>query len=140
MHRIIYLSSGIKIFSDDEINDLLRISRANNLKYDITGLLLYSDGNFMQILEGKKEAVEFIFEKIKKDNRHKNIILITNEPIKKRNFKDWKMGFSVIDVAFLEKHPEINPFELKFTSKIDVIISIFVETFLKSFKKSVLYN
>jgi hypothetical protein len=69
MHRIIYLSSGIKIFSDEEINDLLKVSRNNNEKNGITGLLLYSDGNFMQILEGEKEAVENTYKKIAK--RHK---------------------------------------------------------------------
>jgi hypothetical protein len=140
MHRIIYLSSGIKIFSDEEINDLLKVSRENNLKNDITGLLLYSDGNFMQILEGEKEAVENTYKKIQKDYRHKNLILIENQQIKNRSFSEWRMGYSVIDPNFLEKHPDVNPFELKKTSNIDKIISTFIDTFLNSFRNKVLYN
>jgi hypothetical protein len=140
MHRIIYLSSGIKIFSDEEINDLLKVSRNNNEKNGITGLLLYSDGNFMQILEGEKEAVESTYNKILNDKRHRNIILISKEPIKKRNFKEWKMGFSIVDNDFLEKHPEINPFNMKKTLKIDAIISVFIDTFLNSFRNRILYN
>jgi hypothetical protein len=140
MHRIIYLSSGIKIFSDEEINDLLKVSRNNNEKNGITGLLLYSDGNFMQILEGEKEAVESTYNKILNDTRHRNIILISKEPIKKRNFKEWKMGFSIVDNDFLEKHPEINPFNMKKTLKIDAIISVFIDTFLNSFRNRILYN
>jgi hypothetical protein len=140
MHRIIYLSSGIKIFSDEEINDLLKVSRNNNEKNGITGLLLYSDGNFMQILEGEKEAVESTYNKILNDTRHRNIILISKEPIKKRNFKEWKMGYSIVDPEFLNKHPEINPFELKKPTKIDAIITTFIDTFLNSFRNKVLYN
>jgi hypothetical protein len=140
MHRIIYLSSGIKIFSDEEINDLLKVSRNNNEKNGITGLLLYSDGNFMQILEGEKEAIENTYKKIANDIRHRNIILVVNEPIKKRNFKDWKMGFSIVDNDFLQKHPEINPFNMKKTLKIDAIISVFIDTFLNSFRNRILYN
>jgi hypothetical protein len=140
MHRIIYLSSGIKIFSDEEINDLLKVSRNNNEKNGITGLLLYSDGNFMQILEGEKEAVESTYNKILNDTRHRNIILISKEPIKNRNFKEWKMGFSIVDNDFLEKHPEINPFNMKKTLKIDAIISVFIDTFLNSFRNRILYN
>lgn len=140
MHRIIYLSSGVKIFSDEEINDLLKISRENNQKNGITGLLLYSDGNFMQILEGEKEAVESTYNKILNDTRHRNVILITNESIKQRNFSEWKMGYSIVDPEFLNKHPEINPFELKKPSKIDTIITTFIDTFLNSFRNKVLYN
>ena len=140
MYRIIYLSSGVKIFSDEEINDLLKVSRENNQKNGITGLLLYSEGNFMQILEGDKEAIERTYEKIQNDSRHKNIILITNESITQRNFSEWKMGYSIVDPEFLNKHPEINPFELKKTSKIDTIITTFIDTFLNSFRNKVLYN
>ena len=140
MHRIIYLSSGVKIFSDEEINDLLKISRENNQKNGITGLLLYSDGNFMQILEGEKEAVENTYNKIQNDTRHRNIILITNESIKQRNFSEWKMGYSIVDPQFLSKHPEINPFELKKPPKIDTIITTFIDTFLNSFRNKVLCN
>lgn len=82
MHRIIYLSSGIKIFSDEEIKNLLYVSRINNSKNGITGLLLYAEGNFIQILEGEKEVIEATYHKIQKDNRHKNIIVVTNESIK----------------------------------------------------------
>ena len=140
MYRIIYLSSAIKILSDDEINDLLTISRENNLKYDITGLLLYSEGNFIQILEGSKENVLKIFEKIKHDSRHRNIITVIKGPIVNRTFSDWKMGFSIIEPVFLKKHPEINPFLLKKSRNIDLITNTFIDAFLNSFRKNVLYS
>lgn len=140
MYRIIYLSSAIKILSDDEINDLLTISRENNLKHDITGLLLYSEGNFIQILEGSKENVLKIFEKIKHDSRHRNIITVIKEPIANRTFSDWSMGYSLLDPSFLNKHPEINPFRFKSSAYIDRIVKTFIETFLNSFRNKILYT
>ncbi len=140
MNRIIYLSSAIKLFSDEEINELLHQSRINNKKRNLTGLLLYSEGNFMQILEGNKDDIQNTFEKIKLDSRHKSIITIINEPLEKRSFSDWTMGYSLIDPAFLKNHPEINPFRLKNSTSIDIIIKTFIETFLNSFRNKVLYS
>lgn len=140
MYRIIYLSSAVELFSDEEINGLLTLSREKNLKYNITGLLLYSEGNFMQIIEGEKDDIQNLYGNIKKDLRHKNIITVINEPITKRTFSDWKMGFSIIDPIFLKKHPEINPFLSNKSTNTERIANIFIETFLKSFKNNVLYS
>ena len=140
MHRIIYLSSAIKLFTDEEINNLLQISRLNNELKDITGLLLYSEGNFIQILEGSKVDIQETFEKIKLDTRHKNIITIINEPIKNRTFSDWRMGYSLLDPSFLNTHPEINPFRFKNSTSIDLIVKTFIETFLNSFRNKILYT
>lgn len=140
MYRIIYLSSGIKIFSDEEINEILKTSRTNNLENNITGLLLYSDGNFIQILEGKKEDIEKTYGKISMDARHKNIILVSKGKIKERSFSDWEMGYSIIDPNFLKTHPEINPFQLKHSANLDVVTSTFITTFLNSFRNKILYK
>ena len=58
MKRIIYLSSGIRIFLDVEINELLNVSRRNNTKNSVTGLLLYSDGNFCKLLRVKMKCLK----------------------------------------------------------------------------------
>jgi hypothetical protein len=140
MFRIIYLSSAIEMFTDEEINNLLQISRANNEQKNITGLLLYSEGNFIQILEGSKEDVMDTFEKIKLDTRHKNIIIIVNEETESRTFSDWSMGYSLLDPSFLNKHPEINPFRFKSSASIDRIVKTFIKTFLNSSRNQILYT
>ncbi len=63
----------------------------------MTGLLLYLDGNFMQVLEGPEEAVMDIFGKIEKDIRHTNIIVILKDPIAEREFSEWSMAFLNLD-------------------------------------------
>lgn len=139
MKRIIYLSTGVTIFSDFEINDLLNVSRINNAKNGITGLLLYSDGNFLQIIEGENEMIDQLYINICKDRRHKNIINVVNKSIQERSFSNWEMGFSVVDINFLNNNPEINPFKIKTINTLDSVINSFIHTFLQSFRNQILY-
>ncbi len=71
MLRIIYLSSSVEYLNSEEIESLLSQSREKNIENDITGLLLYADGDFLQVIEGPKVAMLDLFESIKKDSRHK---------------------------------------------------------------------
>lgn len=97
MFYLIYVSSATKLMNDEELLFLLNQSRDNNLKLNITGMLLYKSGNFMQMLEGEKQTVLELFETIKKDERHKDVYTILTGDIEKRNFEDWSMGFCNMD-------------------------------------------
>ena len=140
MYRIIYLSSVTTNFSNEDIISLLDLSRRNNEVNEITGLLLYSDGNFLQIIEGKKKPLEKLFKKISLDSRHKNIIKVFHGKVSTRNYPKWKMAFSIIDESFYKNNiPDLNPFTLEDnTTKQDMIASIFIETFLRSNKDKIL--
>lgn len=140
MKHIIYLSSATELLSDEEINSLLKTSRENNKKNNITGLLLYCDGNFLQVLEGENDAIDSIFSVISNDSRHKNIIVVANEYIEKRSFDEWKMGYSIVDKNFLIQNKEINPFQLSTTNNLNLIVKTFIDIFLKSHRSRVLYN
>lgn len=109
MLSIIYASTAVKLFSKEELFDLLESSRVNNIEKGITGMLLYRGGNFIQTIEGEAEAVEKLYAKIEKDPRHKDVTLLSKDPIKNRQFPDWSMGFGNIDemtVAQLEGYTE----------------------------------
>jgi hypothetical protein len=93
MFSLVYISSAIHAQSEAELVVLLDQSRRDNLAAHVTGLLLYKDGNFMQLLEGPEEAVRALMEKIKVDNRHQNVIVLLEEAIERRQFADWSMGF-----------------------------------------------
>lgn len=99
MFYLIYISSATKLMDDDELLFLLEQSREKNLKLNVTGMLLYKDGCFMQMLEGEKQAVLDLYKTIVVDHRHKGVITIITGDIEKRNFKDWSMGFCNIDKA-----------------------------------------
>ena len=97
MLSIIYASSAVRLLDRKELVDLLEYSREKNVKYDITGMLLYRGGNFIQVIEGEDEEVLQLYNNIKADPRHKDVTLLSKDPIAKRQFPDWRMGFRNID-------------------------------------------
>jgi hypothetical protein len=97
MYLLVYVSSAVNLFSDDELAELLEKSRKNNHRLGITGILLYKDGNFMQFLEGPKEAVVSLAAKIKDDPRHHGLIVLLQEEHEEREFEEWSMGFKKLD-------------------------------------------
>jgi len=92
MHCI-YASAATRDFSAAELTELLETARSNNERLGVTGLLLYVEGNFFQVLEGKSSAVKQIYEKILMDKRHTRITRIISETISRPAFTEWSMGF-----------------------------------------------
>jgi uncharacterized membrane protein (DUF373 family) len=99
MIRLVYMSQAVKPFSTDDLMALLRESRQNNLAEAVTGVLLYVNECFVQVLEGKEEVIEKTFQRIKKDSRHTNVTVLEKVYIKHRQFPDWSMGFEEVDPA-----------------------------------------
>ena len=97
MYYLIYVSSAAAPMSSDDLLFLLERSRKKNLGLGITGMLVYMNGSFMQMIEGDKPAVLKLFESIKHDSRHTGVIEIMAGEIPDRNFEDWSMGFSFMD-------------------------------------------
>jgi hypothetical protein len=93
MYHIIYVSSARKLYSKEDLLQLLEKSRKNNARNGITGALFYRDGNFLQVIEGEEAAVKTLYKKIKADHDHKGIIKIIEEEIPECEFPDWKMAF-----------------------------------------------
>ena len=99
MYYLIYLSSTVKPMNYDQLSTLLQQCRDNNQQHDITGMLLYQNGTFMQMLEGEKQVVLDLYEDIKKDDRHTGFHTVLEGDIEARNFQDWSMGFFNMDKA-----------------------------------------
>ena len=110
MISLIYVSSAVNKFSKPELLALLEQSRLKNFDLDITGMLLYRDGNFIQVLEGPPDAVRQLFETIKADPRHHGVLRLMERPIQQRQFSDWSMGFKDLDEPSLDELPGYNEF------------------------------
>jgi len=95
--QLIYASAATNLFTPAELRELLRLARIKNQGLDITGMLLYHEGSFLQVLEGPESAVNPLLAAIEQDRRHNKVVLLLRREIKERNFADWKMGF--VDVA-----------------------------------------
>ncbi|WP_419418750.1 BLUF domain-containing protein [Legionella sp. D16C41] len=123
LYHLIYKSQATAPLNDDQLTELAKIARFKNFIYQLSGLLVYSEQNFFQILEGKLASIEVIYDKIVKDSRHENIVLLTKEPITKRTFWRWNMGLATIDDTNdireqLIQHMQLN-INLAFTNKND---------------------
>lgn len=103
MHHLIYSSTAAYPFSDTELQDLLAKARSRNEQYGVTGVLLYHEGQFMQLLEGEAEAVHTLYSKIEQDARHTGIFKLADKPISARSFAEWAMAFQPVEAdAFAE--------------------------------------
>lgn len=96
MHHIIYISKAVSHFSREELIELLGVCREKNKRNQITGMLLYLNGKFIQVLEGPEQEVQLTFEKIKNDIRHHRVIKVLEGNYEKRVFSDWQMGFRIV--------------------------------------------
>ena len=110
MFFLVYVSAAVTWFSPGELRALLQSSRAANEAAGITGMLLYKDGNFMQVLEGEETAVRALHARIAADPRHLGMVTIDSGPLAAREFAEWSMGFADLDALAEAPQPGYVPF------------------------------
>lgn len=96
MFHLIYASREKLEFTASVLKNLLMKARIRNGTANVTGMLIYHAGRFLQALEGEEAAVRSIFSDIEEDVRHADIhVLCRNGSVgKRRVFGDWAMGFT----------------------------------------------
>ena len=98
LHQIVYVSTATAtVLTPEDLRALLTGSHERNSRAGITGLLLYQNGQFMQVLEGEELAVKTLFGKISRDHRHHGIIPLLQEPVAERQFPNSAMAFRDLD-------------------------------------------
>jgi len=90
--RLMYASRAKEAMSDQDLSLILKQSREHNPAEGITGLLCYTDGIFMQVLEGGRDAINARYKQILSDARHHDVILLSYEEVGERQFAGWSMG------------------------------------------------
>ncbi len=80
-----------------ELIGLLQSARKRNQELDVTGLLLHREDSFFQIIEGSRQNVLAVFDRICSDQRHERITVLFEGPTAVREFSDWRMGFVELD-------------------------------------------
>ncbi|MEN9756979.1 MAG: hypothetical protein RL755_1166 [Pseudomonadota bacterium] len=94
LFTLIYASHAVGETTPSDVMDILKVARKINKELEITGVLLYNKGWWLQVLEGSFSAVtSLFFDHIQKDKRHKNVTLLVLDPSKERQFANWDMGF-----------------------------------------------
>lgn len=120
VHCVYCSASKTPILTSAELGSLLEECRLKNAKADITGILLYQNGSFFQVLEGDRTAVEALFDKIALDKRHHRAKKVILEPIAARSFAAWTMGYPKITSKELAKIPGLNDFFQRPTSYLEI--------------------
>jgi hypothetical protein len=92
LSQLVYVSNRKPNCTPDEIENILTACKKNNPPLNITGVLLYSDTKFIQLVEGEAKVIMDLYDKIKKDARHSNPMMISYNPIKEKSFPSWHMG------------------------------------------------
>jgi hypothetical protein len=93
VYQVLYHSRARGTPSPDQLQALLRQSRAYNAQHGITGLLLYSSGRYVQVLEGPQSVVRALYARIQRDPRHEQVVTVSAGPGPQRQFAEWSMGF-----------------------------------------------
>lgn len=97
MISVTYVSAATALFRPSELLSLLQRYRKNNERLGLTGMLLFKNGNFMQILEGDEQPLRDVYRKIALDNRHSSVVKLLDHPIPHRQFQGWPMAFTNLD-------------------------------------------
>jgi hypothetical protein len=97
MHYLIYISYANTVLSDEDLKQILLKSEEKNNRAGITGMLVYMEGKFIQLLEGAKEDIFNLLEVIKQDDRHKKLTVLLEGELESRNFPGWSMGFKTLN-------------------------------------------
>ncbi|MGB3466211.1 MAG: BLUF domain-containing protein [Cyclobacteriaceae bacterium] len=93
MISLIYMSQAVKPMSVQELTRIITYSRTHNESKDITGVLLYLNDKFFQILEGDSVEVTGLYSRIQQDKRHHSVTLLLSDTVDERIFNNWSMGF-----------------------------------------------
>ena len=93
MYSLVYVSSATEALPPQALVALLQTARVRSADAGVTGMLLYKDGNFMQVLEGEEQSVKATYSKISEDPRHKGLMVLLAGPAPGRAFPDWSMAF-----------------------------------------------
>ena len=107
--RLMYASRAPVSVDQDDLVAILKKSKQHNPGLGVTGVLCFSGGIFLQVLEGGRTNVSLLYNRIAQDKRHHDVVLLTYEEISERAFAGWSMGqvnLNRLNPALLLKYSE----------------------------------
>lgn len=102
-YQSIYSSQASRPMQASDLEQILEDARAGNVARDVTGVLIYSDAVFVQVLEGERVTVEALVESIRADDRHHSMKVFHAAEVPQRAFADWRMAYVSADAAELSR-------------------------------------
>ena len=91
--QLLYSSTATQDFWPNDLFELVEKSRRKNAEHALTGMLLFHEGQFLQLLEGPEPAVRDCFAVVERDPRHHLVKVLLTGECQQRDFPEWTMGF-----------------------------------------------
>lgn len=94
---LVYRSRSTHQLKKEKVVAMSKHFALRNRERNITGMLVFDGEYFMQVLEGPRQKISALYELIQSDPRHEEVVTVLDEPIYRRTFDDWGLGFIVIN-------------------------------------------
>ena len=111
--RLLYVSKPVGPITTFVTSSILEVCSVNNKKAEITGVLCQGSGIYMQVIEGRRSAINALYSRIISDKRHNQIELLSFEEVGQRRYGHWSMALvqlSIDDPMVQLAHPEFDPY------------------------------
>lgn len=96
LHQLTYISTARTSLILSDVEGILEVSRANNSRHQVTGLLIFDGKRFLQALEGPLDTVEATFARIALDSRHRGLVKLSSRHVDEREFGAWSMASHIV--------------------------------------------
>jgi len=93
LHRTVYMSTAVGVLRAEELDRIYLRAKSANSREAITGLMLFYGGVFLQVLEGPAAGVTSLMERIRRDRRHANLVVLESGAVDTRSFHQSPMHF-----------------------------------------------
>ncbi|MEJ1969625.1 MAG: BLUF domain-containing protein [Rhizomicrobium sp.] len=134
MRQLLYVSNTVCDFPEAGLESILAASRRANAAAGVTGLLLYLDGAFLQVLEGEAEAVDETYARILRDDRHWDVQTLLAQDAADRAFGEWSMGFQRLGPGLLDAEQAFRITRDAIRAKLTPQAPLAIATLLRSFQ------
>lgn len=99
-YAISYVSTAHKDLREEGVINIMKETDVNNKSRNITGILLFNERNFFQLLEGEKKIIQDLYLKISEDTRHHDIIQFLEIPVTRPSFDGYMTDFITDDKKY----------------------------------------
>lgn len=122
LERLVYVSTAAPGLTVPEVQRIVARAQVRNRQLDVSGMLLLVRSEFLQVLEGRREALDQVVGYIARDARHHDIQFIERQPVSTRRFDRWHMGLLVTD-ALAEAVASLKARETDVDAVIDTMLA-----------------
>ncbi|MGO2672886.1 BLUF domain-containing protein [Psychrobacter celer] len=106
--QLVYISriTSTGLSSPSTLNDISEIAIERNQTDEITGILCYGNGYFLQCVEGSEQALTNLKNRLLADERHKDMEILDFSAIDERRFSSWSLRSITLE-RWMTRDPEL---------------------------------